>query len=68
MVRHHYDAMKMIFDPVIMQAMFENQASHRLGQDPPIKGNKGDEERFIFYLEMGQITAIFTLGRFGWPK
>ncbi len=52
-IRHNYSTMNIIFNPMTMQAMPENQTPRRLGHDPAVISNKGDEERFISDLQMG---------------
>jgi hypothetical protein len=48
--------------------MSQNHLSGRFGENPPFKGGKGDEKRFVLYLEMREVAALFILGRFGWPR
>ncbi len=64
-VRHRYNAVHMIFDSMIVQAVFKNQTPHPVWQNPTIMSDKGDEEGLAFCLEMREIAAIFTLGGLG---
>jgi len=57
--------MQMIFDSVIMEAVFENQVSNRFGPYPAIMGDKGDKKWLSLHLKMGQKTTILPLARLG---